>query len=524
MDGYLGPDWNMSMEMMGEYPIPVSDFHHIPEYNEATGYQVPFNTEVRAESSFQQYPLQLAGEAVPHDYAMQQQQHQHGVVGNGGSDYDEVGQHVRAVGQAFRKKKIEYGFTITRSVGDRSKICRCYILPLRIRDDERGRLAFLQIFNSNRSYNQALRDYRFKMSVVSYDPKHFHTNSNTYPNVGAEGGPNDGSSTQSHTAPFSPTALDLIEEVGNYNAGHGSVHDPSSPSAHSFLSPLTPPEQRGSPSPASAPKRVKFNEDNAGQSRTKLIPRPRRGEVHKNENGKFECTVPGCTDRPREFIRKCEWNKHMDKHDRPYHCEREGCEKLPGFTYTGGLLRHEREVHNEHGGPKNLLNCPHTSCKRYLGKGFSRLENLNEHLRRCHTAGVGHAIDAADVDVSDATTAAAAAAVAQAPVPRLGDKRKAEDEDPRDDEVKRLRMENRSLHGDVQNLHAEIQSLRGDFQRTMSESQQQTEALKRQLIAAMNRMAQMQNVIDGRPNPEQGNGNSPPSSLTLFDESTTAPY
>lgn len=85
MDGYLGPDWNMSMEMMGEYPIPVSDFHHIPEYNEATGYQVPFNTEVRAESSFQQYPLQLAGEAVPHDYAMQQQQHQHGVVGNGGS-------------------------------------------------------------------------------------------------------------------------------------------------------------------------------------------------------------------------------------------------------------------------------------------------------------------------------------------------------------------------------------------------------------------------------------------------------
>ncbi len=78
-------------------------------------------------------------------------------------------------------------------------------------------------------------------------------------------------------------------------------------------------------------------------------------------------------------------SKHMDKHDRPYKCLAEGCEKLPGFTYSGGLLRHEREVHNKHGGPRKQLNCPHPNCKRHTGKGFSRQENLNEHLRRVHT-------------------------------------------------------------------------------------------------------------------------------------------
>lgn len=77
--------------------------------------------------------------------------------------------------------------------------------------------------------------------------------------------------------------------------------------------------------------------------------------------------------------------QHMDKHDRPYKCPSDGCEKLPGFTYSGGLLRHQREVHNLHGGPRKQLNCPHVNCKRFSGKGFSRQENLNEHLRRVHT-------------------------------------------------------------------------------------------------------------------------------------------
>jgi hypothetical protein len=74
----------------------------------------------------------------------------------------------------------------------------------------------------------------------------------------------------------------------------------------------------------------------------------------------------------------------MDKHDRPYKCNVKGCEKLQGFTYSGGLLRHEREVHKMHGGTKKSLFCPFADCKRSSGAGFTRKENLAEHIRRVH--------------------------------------------------------------------------------------------------------------------------------------------
>lgn len=77
-------------------------------------------------------------------------------------------------------------------------------------------------------------------------------------------------------------------------------------------------------------------------------------------------------------------SKHMDKHDRPYKCVFKGCEKLQGFTYSGGLLRHEREVHKMHGGTKKSLFCPFHDCKRSSGTGFTRKENLAEHIRRVH--------------------------------------------------------------------------------------------------------------------------------------------
>ncbi|PHH54442.1 hypothetical protein CFIMG_003022RA [Ceratocystis fimbriata CBS 114723] len=116
-----------------------------------------------------------------------------------------------------------------------------------------------------------------------------------------------------------------------------------------------------------------------------LITKPER-EVEKQSDGKYHCTYEYCSDAQQAFNRKCEWNKHMDKHERPYRCDQPGCDKLPGFTYSGGLLRHQREVHGKHGGPKKTVNCPHLSCKRHTGKGFSRQENLNEHLRRVHTS------------------------------------------------------------------------------------------------------------------------------------------
>jgi hypothetical protein len=137
------------------------------------------------------------------------------------------------------------------------------------------------------------------------------------------------------------------------------------------------------------------------------------------------------------LVSRCNSNKvsskHMDKHDRPYKCPAEGCEKLPGFTYSGGLLRHEREVHNKHGGPRKQLNCPHLNCKRHTGKGFSRQENLNEHLRRVHTdAGPVQNGEETEEDGGD---------------PLAGGKRKRTRVDSQDlrEEMKRLRQENEDL-------------------------------------------------------------------------------
>lgn len=111
----------------------------------------------------------------------------------------------------------------------------------------------------------------------------------------------------------------------------------------------------------------------------------------RNLQGAMSCSHRECAANPPTFSRNCEWKKHMDKHTRPHVCTESGCEKIQGFTYSGGLLRHQREVHKQHGGPKAPRMCPHRDCKRSSGTGFSRKENLNEHLRRVHR---GAGIDA----------------------------------------------------------------------------------------------------------------------------------
>lgn len=74
----------------------------------------------------------------------------------------------------------------------------------------------------------------------------------------------------------------------------------------------------------------------------------------------------------------------MDKHDRPYKCLEPGCDKIQGFTYSGGLLRHQREVHKKNVDARKPLMCPYPDCNRSTGNGFTRQENLKEHLRRRH--------------------------------------------------------------------------------------------------------------------------------------------
>ena len=110
----------------------------------------------------------------------------------------------------------------------------------------------------------------------------------------------------------------------------------------------------------------------------------RTQEPPRNGKDEIYCNHEDCEADPPTFRRRCEWNKHMDKHERPYKCTEAGCEKLQGFTYSGGLLRHQREVHKKNGTAKATLFCPDVNCNRHTGQGFTRKENLNEHIRRRH--------------------------------------------------------------------------------------------------------------------------------------------
>ncbi|KAK8099095.1 uncharacterized protein PG998_012336 [Apiospora kogelbergensis] len=343
----------------------------------------------------------------------------------------DVERHRYALHEALLSKGIRY---TTHTILNDHYPYRLYRLHDRLRDSEKARLEFMQVFSANRPYNQQLKQYQFKMSVVGYEPRDFGLGS-SYPNISDPSG-NDGINSPFEDDPVS--GLPLL---------------PDSPSHHPFGSlPATSPQPilSGPKSDSDQPA------DTPAPQRTKAIPKPDR-EVVKNGNGKYVCLFPDCTEEVKEFGRKCEWSKHMDKHDRPYKCAVEGCEKLPGFTYSGGLLRHEREVHGKHGGPKNPLNCPHPNCKRYSGKGFSRLENLNEHLRRVHTNGAASGELAADDHESIATTTVEAVAVAVAEQAVVGEKRKADDEDLRV-EVKKLHVENDDLRAelDAQKRHTEV--------------------------------------------------------------------
>lgn len=182
----------------------------------------------------------------------------------------------------------------------------------------------------------------------------------------------------------------------------------------------------------------------------------------------------------------------MDKHDRPYRCPDPGCAKLQGFTYSGGLLRHEREVHGKHGGPKAQLMCPYQDCKRHNGKGFTRKENLNEHIRRVHQNRPEQSQQSQQTDIMkhDSTFEALAGAAramdeaAETPASRVSEAVMVEQDDMHSPVVKRRRHNNmpppgaseRSASEDVDDLRRQIEQL------------QQENAQKDQRLLDMERM------------------------------------
>ncbi|KAH0545113.1 hypothetical protein FGG08_000725 [Glutinoglossum americanum] len=182
--------------------------------------------------------------------------------------------------------------------------------------------------------------------------------------------------------------------------------------------------------------------------------------VKKNERGHYICDYTSCASEQIAFTRKCEWSKHMDKHDRPYSCSEPGCEKLQGFTYPGGLLRHEREVHKKHGGPKEALYCPHSSCKRSSGQGFTRRENFNEHLRRVHKEGDEKRDESLEGGDNSEAHAEAGRKRKRRSVASLRS-----DSAPATDETESLREEVKKLRRDNEDMRRENEDMRNRFQR-----------------------------------------------------------
>ncbi|KAI0387191.1 hypothetical protein F5Y04DRAFT_78695 [Hypomontagnella monticulosa] len=378
-----------------------------------------------------------------------------------------VANHIFALQQQLGSKGIQYDFKIATPV-EEPGLCRQYTLLPKDRFNDRIRLEFLQIFTASRAYNKKLPGYFYKMSVVFKDRDII--SSDSYP-AGIDGNPDEDGDTRS--VRYSPVPPVHLLAYGGAEDATLMSPSPNSPSLTSpNLGPPTPPE--------SLPTLAKA--DSTRASRLGPIPKPDH-TVTKTRDGKYFCSYAGCTDEVKTFNRKCEWSKHMDKHTRPYRCTAPGCEKLAGFTYSGGLLRHEREVHNKHGGPKNPLHCPHGNCKRHEGKGFSRTENLNEHLRRVHTPNESTSSPAAPQSPEDEVEE-----LESEPQEKTGEKRKA-DSDLREC-VKRLERENAELR------------------ESKKELLEWKEAQTRQSIAMMRQLATMSDQITNLSRSVVGNNSS----------------
>ncbi|KAI9783754.1 MAG: hypothetical protein M1835_003739 [Candelina submexicana] len=103
------------------------------------------------------------------------------------------------------------------------------------------------------------------------------------------------------------------------------------------------------------------------------------------EDGLYHCpyeSEEGCAHKPEKL--KCNYDKHVDSHLKPYRCKLVTCTELR-FSSTACLLRHEREAHGMHGhGAKPHL-CSYEDCERSMpGNGFPRRWNLFDHMRRVH--------------------------------------------------------------------------------------------------------------------------------------------
>ncbi|KAI1854903.1 hypothetical protein JX265_002542 [Neoarthrinium moseri] len=128
-----------------------------------------------------------------------------------------------------------------------------------------------------------------------------------------------------------------------------------------------------------------FTRRSSGDGESTARDHPLYKNAMPKADGLFHCPWEGdasCNHKPEKL--KCNYDKFVDSHLKPYRCKVESCENAR-FSSTACLLRHEREAHAMHGhGDKPYL-CTYEGCDRAVpGCGFPRNWNLRDHMRRVH--------------------------------------------------------------------------------------------------------------------------------------------
>lgn len=128
-----------------------------------------------------------------------------------------------------------------------------------------------------------------------------------------------------------------------------------------------------------------FSRRPSGEGESSARDHPLYKNAFPKSDGLFHCPWEGqtsCNHKPEKL--KCNYDKFVDSHLKPYRCKIEACENAR-FSSTACLLRHEREAHAMHGhGDKPYL-CAYEGCERAIhGNGFPRQWNLRDHMRRVH--------------------------------------------------------------------------------------------------------------------------------------------
>ncbi|CAJ2506096.1 Uu.00g002260.m01.CDS01 [Anthostomella pinea] len=128
-----------------------------------------------------------------------------------------------------------------------------------------------------------------------------------------------------------------------------------------------------------------FTRRPGGDNESTARDHPLYKNAYPKTDGLFHCPWEGdssCNHKPEKL--KCNYDKFVDSHLKPYRCKAEACENAR-FSSTACLLRHEREAHAMHGhGDKPYL-CTYEGCDRaVMGNGFPRQWNLRDHMRRVH--------------------------------------------------------------------------------------------------------------------------------------------